>query len=239
MVRFKEDDLGKRLVVLWACWNGRNEDYYGEERLYGCSVSDKARGIVNKAVCYWEAWKKVQLSRETGGRVVREEMVKWKPPARSVWKINVDAAVLGDMGSGFGLVIRDADGKVERMGVLQVLEAWSPKIAEAKAAEFGLLTARQMGLENVVLESDSLLLITMLKSKSFPLNYFGRVGKVVYDLASHFNCFQFSFTRREGNAVAHCLAHLLPLTYSTRFWVGSVPEAIAPLVFVDNFGLHS
>ncbi|XP_074313718.1 uncharacterized protein LOC141648910 [Silene latifolia] len=144
---------------------------------------------------------------------------------------------MGEMGCGFGLVIRDTQGCVERSGVKQVRERWCPDIAEAMAAEFGLITARHMGLQQVILESDCLALITMLRLKSFPANYFGRVGKVVFDLASSFSSVIFSFTRRDGNVVAHEMAHLLPLDFSTRFWVGSFPERVAPFVELDSANL--
>ncbi|XP_074283814.1 uncharacterized protein LOC141608350 [Silene latifolia] len=115
-----------------------------------------------------------------------------------------------------GMVIRDFEGKVERAGVVQVYEKWTPEIAEAKAAEFGLRTARQMGLQNVELESDSMTLINMLRARTFPLNYFGRIGRTVLDIANSFTCIKFNFTRRNGNAVAHGLAHLLPLSILQR-----------------------
>ncbi|XP_074293641.1 uncharacterized protein LOC141620747 [Silene latifolia] len=166
-----------------------------------------------------------------------EDRVAWRPPANGEWKINVDAAVLGAMGSGLGVAVRDHTGKVERLGVFQVRDMWSSEIAEAKAAEFGLLTAKQMGLDNVVLESDSLILITMLMIERFPANYFSKIGKVVFDLASSFDCIKFSFTCRDGNVVAHGLAHFVLLSYSTRFWVGTVPSCIEPLVAIDAVGI--
>ncbi|XP_074301446.1 uncharacterized protein LOC141632836 [Silene latifolia] len=137
------------------------------------------------------------------------------------------------MGCGLGLVVRDNSGRVERVGVQQVRDRWCPDIAEAKAAEFGLRTALQMGLDNVVLESDSSTLITMLKSKSIPANYLGRVGFEILEIAKSFTCIRFSFVRRDGNCVAHGMAHLMPLDYSTRFWVGAIPERIVPLVETD------
>ncbi|XP_074288433.1 uncharacterized protein LOC141613589 [Silene latifolia] len=146
---------------------------------------------------------------------------------------------MGEMGSGMGMVIQDFDDKVERAGVVQVYEKWTPEIAEGKAAEFGLRTARQMGLQNVELESDSMTLINMLRAKSFPLNYFGRISRTVLDIANSFSCIKFNFTRRNGNAVAHGIAHLLPLSYSTWFWVEIIPETIAPLVLLDSFDLPS
>ncbi|XP_074290167.1 uncharacterized protein LOC141616904 [Silene latifolia] len=143
MMRMKGDEVGKRMVILWACWNGRNEQYYGDGRT---NVLDIARCVADKALSYWEEWKKTQLECEIDKSVHIEEIVKWKPPQRGFWKINVDAAIMGEMGSGMGMVIRDFEGKVERAGVVQVYEKWTPEITEAKASEFGLRTARQMGL---------------------------------------------------------------------------------------------
>ncbi|XP_074293841.1 uncharacterized protein LOC141621013 [Silene latifolia] len=177
-----------------------------------------------------------------GNRAVctqRRDKTVWTPPGSGQWKLNVDAAVMGEAGCGMGIVIRNHTGGVERMGVQQVRERWDPDIAEAMAAGFGLRTALQMGLDNMVLESDCLALIIMLKSKSFPTNYFGRMGKVVSDLASNFSCIRFNFTRREGNYVAHELAHLLPIDYSTRYWVGTYPERIEPFVELDALALPS
>ncbi|XP_074299824.1 uncharacterized protein LOC141630995 [Silene latifolia] len=168
-----------------------------------------------------------------------KERVMWVPPTAGMWKVNVDAAVLGDVGCGLGVVVRDDRGRVERMGLQQVRDRWCPDVAEAMAAELGLKMAIQMGLDNVVLESDSMALITMLKSKRFPTNYFGRAGKSVYSLASSFHCIRFNFTRRDGNLVAHELAHLMPIDYSTQYWVGTIPERIVPFVELDSVGLQS
>ncbi|XP_074299993.1 uncharacterized protein LOC141631192 [Silene latifolia] len=137
------------------------------------------------------------------------------------------------MGSGLGVIIRDHNGQVVRAGVQQVKEAWDADVAEAKAMEFGLITAFQMELQNIVVEADCLPLVTMLRAKSFPRNYFDNIGKVIVELASRFNCIEFKFVRREGNRAAHCMAHLLPLVYSTRFWVGMVPESITMIVSSD------
>ncbi|XP_074297068.1 uncharacterized protein LOC141627744 [Silene latifolia] len=175
------------------------------------------------------------INRETKkGR--DENRVQWKAPIEGWWKINVDTAVVGDMGSGMGIVIRDCRGKVERAGAHQVQENWSPEITEAKAAEFGMRTAWQMGIDHIIRESDCMALITMLKSKSFPYNYFGLSDKVVSELVGMFDNCQFIFTHRDGKFVAHSLAHLTP--YSIRFWIGSIPESILPLLLLEASGLN-
>ncbi|XP_074306492.1 uncharacterized protein LOC141641741 [Silene latifolia] len=163
------------------------------------------------------------------------EVVQWKPPRAGFSKINIDAAVLGPMGCGLGMIIRDHNGTVEWAGVQQTRERWDAGIAEAKAMEFGLRTAVQMGLANIIVESDCMVLVSMLKSKSLPLNYLGNVGRSVLSLASCFNVVEFSFVKRDGNRAAQCLAHLLPLTYSTRMWVGMVPDIVSDVVLTDCY----
>ncbi|XP_074289487.1 uncharacterized protein LOC141614639 [Silene latifolia] len=192
---------------------------------------------VGKALSFWIEWRQAQPMGNRQGNARSRDKRVWIPPAVGQWKLNVDAAIMGEAGCGMGIVIRDHTGSVERVGVQQVRDRWNPDIAEAMAAGFGLRTAVQMGLDNVVLESDCLALITMLKSKFFPTNYFGRMGKVVSDLASNFSCISFNFTHREGNYVAHELAHLLPIDYSTRYWVGSIPERVEPFVELDALDL--
>ncbi|XP_074301072.1 uncharacterized protein LOC141632424 [Silene latifolia] len=175
------EDVCRFMVVLWACWNGRNKAYHSDERV-------EPQIVLEKALSFWHSWRVAQPLRGDISNGTGVDRVVWRPPAIGEWKINVDAAVLGAMGSGFGVAVRDHTGKVERMGVLQVRDMCSSEIAVAKAAEFSLLTAKQMGLNNVVLESDSLVLITMLKMEKFQANYFGKIGKVVFDLASSFDC---------------------------------------------------
>ncbi|XP_074300279.1 uncharacterized protein LOC141631518 [Silene latifolia] len=226
------ENVSKLMVLLWAIWNGRNEEYHGDVR----TVPQR---VLERALSYWNAWLDAQLERGEGVVRVRGESVRWVPPGIGEWKINVDAGLFGDMGCGLGMVVRDHEGKVERVGVQQVRDVWDPDIAEAKAAEFGLRAAVQMGLTNVVLESDSATLITMLKSKSLPANYLGRIGNVILELANAFSCIRFNFVRREGNGVAHSMAHLMPFDYSTRFWVGSLPEHIVALVDLDVASLFS
>ncbi|XP_074271365.1 uncharacterized protein LOC141595298 [Silene latifolia] len=220
------------MVLLWAIWNGRNEEYHGE-------VQTVPQRVVERALSFWNAWLDAQPECGVGVVRGRGESVRWVPPGIGEWKINVDAGLFGDMCCGLGMVVRDHEGKVERVGVKQVRDVWDPDISEAKAAEFGLRVAVQMGLTNVVLESDSATLITMLKSKSVPANYLGRIGIVILELANAFTCIRFNFVRREGNGVAHSMAHLMPVDYSTRFWVSSLPQHIVALVDLDAASLFS
>ncbi|XP_074287635.1 uncharacterized protein LOC141612782 [Silene latifolia] len=138
------------------------------------------------------------------------------------------------MGCGLGVIIRDHDGHVERAGVQQTRERWEAEIAEAKAMEFGLQMALQMGIVSIVAESDCKTLVNMLKSGTMPSSYLSNIGRSILNLASQFNVIEFNFVRRDGNRAVHCMAHLLPLLYITRVWVRMVSDSLSDLVATDS-----
>jgi len=52
---------------------------------------------------------------------------------------------------------------------------------------------------------------------------------IIFDILSlveQFEFITFSFVKREGNAVAHDLAHWLPVRWGSRIWADNVPEEI-------------
>ncbi|XP_074301467.1 uncharacterized protein LOC141632859 [Silene latifolia] len=116
---------------------------------------------------------------KTDGNITR-----WKPPREGFFKVNVDAAVLGEMGCGLGVIIRDHDGHIERAGDQQTRERWEAEIAEAKTMEFGLRMALQMGIVSIVAESDCKTLVNMLKLETLPSSYLGNIGRSIRNLAS-------------------------------------------------------
>ena len=91
---------------------------------------------------------------------------RWPPPL-GLCKINVDGALFPTKKlAGIGVVIRDQQDRLlaalckkirAQLGVLEV---------EAKAYEAGVLLARQLGLNDGVLEGDSLTVSNALKRVS-------------------------------------------------------------------------
>lgn len=97
------------------------------------------------------------------------QVVEWSPLSRSRYKINVDGAIfLAQKSTRVGVLIRD----FER----QVIAALSKKInaplgvleVEAKGFEVGLEFARDIGVHDVILEGDSLVLSNALCGLSEP-----------------------------------------------------------------------
>ena len=90
---------------------------------------------------------------------------QWRPPPHSGYKVNFDGATFIDMDSaGLGVVARDSDSMV----IASLLERirLPPMVAdlEALACRRAILFALELGLQDVVLEGDSKVIINHLKA---------------------------------------------------------------------------
>ena len=77
---------------------------------------------------------------------------------------------------------------------------------ESKAIEAGLLFALDIGIRDVVVESDCLLMIQALKGTTTPPSMVSAVTQGILDLSMGFNRVEFSHVKRQGNRSAHVLA---------------------------------
>jgi hypothetical protein len=116
---------------------------------------------------------------------------KWNKPDPNYFKVNSDANLQVAGRWGIGCIIRNEEGEV------QVSATWSrngfacPSTAEAFSIYAAMvLAAAAGGFRDVIFES----VIEKLKSKRTGDRTYLRYGRLV--------------TPRQGNQVAHCLAHL-------------------------------
>jgi len=83
----------------------------------------------------------------------------------------------------------------------------APVIGEAQACLFTLRTAHQYGFSHLCVEGDCLPLIQKLQNKTVDDNCVGLIVSDILSIIDQFEFIVFSFVKREGNAVAHVLAH--------------------------------
>lgn len=148
-------------------------------------------------------------------------------------KLNFDGAKLGEWGHGWGAVARDNSGNELFAGMMQGVGFLGAELEEARAARFALGEAKRRGLRCTELEGDCLTLISKLKKKE---QTDADIGIIIYDiisLAFGFDFYAFSFVNREGNKIAHCLAHIQPYDPSLRIWLDDLPDDISHLVLKD------
>ena len=119
----------------------------------------------------------------------------------------MDGAVFKDINeSGVGVIILDVNGLVVAAMCKKFHALLGPLEVEAKAFESGLLFAIDVGLQEFILEGDSLNAVRALQGMSPPSV---SVMSIIYGIQSSCNDVQkvlFSHVCKKGNRPAHILA---------------------------------
>ena len=108
---------------------------------------------------------------------------------------------------------------------------------EALAARRGLELVVEMGFRNIVLESDSQILITALQEGSYSLSSFYHIVQDIKFIASYLSSIDYIHVRRQCNALAHSLARRAKLVSQCQIWMENVPPDSSFVLQADLFGL--
>ncbi|XP_023878480.2 uncharacterized protein LOC111990943 [Quercus suber] len=158
---------------------------------------------------------------------VVEPPATWTPPRNGWFKINVDGAIFSKQkNEGIGVLIRDEWGRVEAAMSKKIEAPLGSVEVEAKALEAGLMLARDVGLQEVVLEGDSLSLINALCGIAPPPAFVEPIVMGVWDLCREFRRTAFSHVCRQGNKPAHLLAKHASYVADYICWIEEEPCCI-------------
>jgi hypothetical protein len=141
--------------LLWSWWDARNNANVREQRRSIDEVIFRARmaSISNENASVREA---VPVSRGRNRR--------WDPPSEGVWKINIDGAFCeANKRGAWGSVVRDFEGKASMAGAGCIEVVADALCAEAHACVEALNAAADVGMQSIVLESDSQVLMKALQ----------------------------------------------------------------------------
>lgn len=161
--------------------------------------------------------------------------VTWTPPPPSLFKINVDGALSKSSGSiGIGVVIRDDAGWVVAALCKRIHAPLGPLELEAKAFEAGFLLARDIDLQDIVLERDSLVIVRALCGLSNLPSSVDALCLGMQLLSSDFHSVTVSHVRREGNKPAHILAKYALSIDDSIVWMEESPSCVEQALIQDS-----
>ena len=217
MVDQVDVDMVARVVLLaWAMWYHRNEVRMGAQRKPG-------NALVSWATSYLEEYSAAIVAQTNLEPIIQRAMT-WSPPPRFLFKINVDGVV--DKANGkasVGVIVKDELGRVEATMCKNLDAPLGAIETKSKAIEAGLLFALDIGIRDIVVESDCFLMIQALKGTTTPPSVISTVTQGVLDLSMGFNTVEFSHVKRQGNRLAHMLAkHALSITDFIT-WIEETP----------------
>lgn len=164
-------------------------------------------------------------------------MVKWLRPKVGAFKRNVDGSSVGHPGRcGSGGVIRNFRGKLQ-LAFAVSLGQGTNNFAELCSLLHGLWCIAQLGISNLEIELDSLLIVNWLKQGLCGLWYlFNYWEEIQRYLAEMFVTIQHVY--RECNAAANFLA-LLGAEGTNKNWhqYMELPHRLRGILKIDKVGL--
>jgi ribonuclease HI len=202
----------------WSLWSSRNGREHGRHSWNLVAAVKHVAGIVEELMCMGPL----------GTTMVARQKVRWVPPVEGGVKIISDGRFEAADGYGAGAaVIRDRQGRV-----LAAQSRWygpmhEVLVAEARAAKDGLELALQLGHQRVVLESDSSILISAIKSSTEDRSIITGIWRDIRELCRLFISFEVNFVRREANSLADRCAKEVSVDSPVRDWYDWLLEAAA------------
>lgn len=150
--------------------------------------------------------------------------VRWVPPQGQTFKANVDGVVFAELKVvGIGVVIRDMEGKVKATLCKKINAPFGPVEAKAKAFEMGIQLEKDMGIRDVLIEGDSLIVQRALNELASPPSSVDAIIMGIQDASADFHHIAFTHVSRQGNKPAYLLAKYAKSIDNILVWIKEIP----------------
>ena len=184
-------------MVVWTIWQQRNDSRLGKHVFLPSQILQRAREKLQELSTLHIPTSPPRTTPASCWRSLDHDHVK----------INVDGALFSkENQAGIGVVIRNEAGLVLASRSQQIPLPATVLEVEALAARRALEFAAEIGVNKVILEGDSSILIKALQGRNHSLAQFGHIAEDVKYIASCLQHCMFSHVLRHCNKVAHALA---------------------------------
>lgn len=164
--------------------------------------------------------------------------MRWQRPPLGWYKLNWDAAFDTQKPSGVGIraIIRNSEGAV--IGTLRTnrhcIIADPFTTAEALALYHVASFCKHLGLSQIVIEGDSLQVITLLRQQTTDWSQGGFITQAAKDLLNSFTKWISSHTKRAGNQMTHLLAKDALLIDSSLHDLDVIPICVQDFIQLNS-----
>ena len=211
-------------MVVWTIWHQRNNIRLGKQVLLPSQILEQAR----------EKLQEFSSFHNPTSPPTATPASCWRPPNHNYVKINFDGALFSkENRAGIGVVIPTKQGWSwlhfhSKYLYPQQYWRWRHLLHEF---------AVEIGVNRVILEGDSSILIKALQGINHSLAQFGHIAEDVKYIASCLQHRMFSHVLRHCNKVTHALARRVLSYPHMLIWMEDVPPNVFDVFQADLKGL--
>ena len=214
-------------TLVWMIWSRRNTLRTSSKPFPFSQVTPSASQTL-------QTFAQVLPAPRMQSGALPKQHVRWNPPPPMSLKINFDGAVFHETDEeGLGVVVRDHQGRVMASMSEKIKLPSSSDEVEVLAAMRAISFALKLHLPSVIVEGDSKLIISVLRSEEESFTSFGHLISSIKQSLGIFSCISFSHTHRTGNFLAHNLAQYARHIDTFTVWIEDVPPHLHHVIVTD------
>ncbi|GLT61404.1 hypothetical protein SLA2020_341140 [Shorea laevis] len=219
-------------IICWHVWKARNEKCFEHAEISPQQVLARISCTIQE--CSSLNSMDLLASPSKTCTVNKKHHPSWSRPPQGTLKVNVDASFSPNLGSAaLAMVGRDSNGEL-CFGKTWFCMALSPLMAEAAALLKAVRYVIDIGIHEVIFESDNQVLISCLQQdhKSCPWEAKSIIMSIKHSSYCHPG-FSFNFIPREGNRVADWIARSSLHGQCPSYWAHRPPNILLLLLSED------
>uniref|UniRef100_A0A803NMT1 RNase H type-1 domain-containing protein n=1 Tax=Cannabis sativa TaxID=3483 RepID=A0A803NMT1_CANSA len=189
-------------ALCWAIWGAINGVAWNKKTVNISNIISSTTTLNQ-----WSCAQNLILESSIHNLMSGDGAEHWATPSTNSAKVNVDAAMFVENHSfGFGIVARDCCGVLIQGKTVYYQGHVDPPLAEAMGVREVLSWIKTFSWQQVVLETDSLVVVQALRSSMDMISLFGLVIKDCKNLLAIMRNVSVIFVKQSANSVAHAFA---------------------------------
>ncbi|XP_042988698.1 uncharacterized protein LOC122316231 [Carya illinoinensis] len=229
-------------------WNKEANGIYtikSAYRMFKPLCSNRQNGESSNAMLLRRVWKSIWNMKLPSKKSYKElkskpvsvirQQCRWESPPSGVFKLNVDGAFSSNGSvAGTGAIVRDSKGEVIMSATKKEVSIMIVVEVEALAILRGLQFCIHLGIHNLIIESDSLLVVREFNMQGSSKATFGNVIREAKELMTRFGICEVQHVSRSYNKAAHSLAKFGLSVQNINLWWGAYPSVISNILWSDS-----
>jgi hypothetical protein len=233
MARCSREELEKVLILAKKIWARRNEVVHGGEFKHPNQILRETEELIVSLQEITEKCDGNEIPSRSG------EQQRWECPPDGWCKLNWDVAIDAHTNSMvFGAIIRNHIGRVCAAKCKRIQKVQEPVMGEAMAAMAAAEFCNSSGVQDVILEGDSLQVIQALQEANSSWRKYGHFIDGIKALLGPSRRWRFHHVKRMANKAADGLAKEGLQKIEEQTWIDESPKCITTIVSSELLARH-